>query len=133
MKILPHAVTVIALVTASLPSASAAVYIDQVVAHSSSNTGDDTVPPGVTGLSWCHLVSDVSSAELLGFVTANTLTIGALATNIRTPLLGAEQTYYGLTPDQCAAAALVGAHTGRVQFVRSVGFDSPGTSPYWEP
>lgn len=133
MKILPHAITIIALFTASLPSARAAIFIDQVVAHGSSGTGDDAIPPGVSGLSWCHIVSSVSSAELLGFMTANTLVIGQLATNMRTPVLGSRQTYYGLTPAMCMAAVLVGAITGRVQFVRSVGFDHPSGPTYWEP
>lgn len=121
-------------IVATSPSAGANVYIDQPFTHGSGGTGDDTVPPGVTGLTWCHVVSTVSLAELLGFVTANILTIGALPADIRTPLLGSLQTYIGLDPTMCAAAVAAGATPMRIQTVRISGFDSPGgTGPFYEP
>lgn len=111
-----------------------AVYIDQITTHSGSNTGDDTVPPGISALDWCHLVSSVSEAELLGFVVANFLSMGVDPLNIRTPLLGSVQTYYGLDVLQRAAAVGAGALPGRVVTVRAVGFDAPGgAGPFWEP
>jgi len=123
-----------ALVLGAATAARADVFIDQPVLHGSGGTGDDTVPPGVSGLTWCHAVSTVGAAELLGFLTANLLTIGQLPANMRTPLLGSLQTYVGLDPTMCAAAVLAGAKPMRVVTVRSAGFDAPGgTGPYYEP
>lgn len=123
---------ILAILSSSAPT-YASIYIDQPVLHSSSGTGDDTVPPGVVGLTWCHIVSTVSFAEILGFLTANLLTIGQLPINIRTPLLGSVQTYAGLDPAMCAAAVLAGAVPMRTTTVRISGFDATGTSPYYEP
>ncbi len=115
--------------------AHAVIFIDQPVTHSSSGTGDDTVPPGVTGLTWCHVVSTVSAAELLGWLVANVLTVGANPLDMRTPLLGSLQTYIGLDPALCVLAAANGAIPNRTVTVRVSGFDSPGggTGPWYEP
>lgn len=125
-------VAILAIGFSSMP-ANAGIYIDQPVLHGSGGTGDDTVPPGVSGLTWCHIVSTVSFAEILGFLTANLLTIGQLPVNIRTPMLGSVQTYAGLDPTMCAAAIAAGAMPMRTTTVRSAGFDATGTSPYYEP
>jgi hypothetical protein len=112
-----------------------AIFIDQIVTHT-PGTGDDTVPPGIApGNSWCHCVSDVSVLELIGFLTLNILTIGALSTDIRTPALGSLQTYIGLDGVQRAAAIVAGASPQRNATATQLSFDSPHSSspPYWEP
>lgn len=113
-----------------------AIFIDQITTHDGSNTGDNTVPPGITDQDWCHLVSDVSAADLLGWLTANFLTVQKDPLEMRTPELGSLQTYAGLNADQRDQAILAGAHPGRVVTVRIIGFDSPGgpgPGPFWEP
>ncbi|HSR79114.1 MAG TPA: hypothetical protein VLN57_21250 [Xanthobacteraceae bacterium] len=110
------------------------IIIDQIFTHGSGGTGDDTVPPGITGLDWCHLVSTTSLVELTAFLTLNLLTIGQPITNVRTPLLGSEQTYAGLDATMRAAAITAGASPNRIPYVRSNGFDAPASGPpYWEP
>lgn len=113
------------------------IIIDQVVQHVSGShvpgSGDDTVPPGITGDSWCHLVSTTSLVELETFLTTNILTIACPPTNIRTPLLGSNQTYAGLDATQHTAAVAAGAIPKRQVTTATTGFDSPGTSPYYEP
>ena len=112
-----------------------AIFIDSIVTHGSGGTGDDTVPPGISSLDWCHCISDTSMLDLITFLTTNVLTIGALATQIRTPALGALQTYIGLNVSQRMAAIVVGAAPSRNAHVTQVSFDSPHSSspPYWEP
>ncbi len=111
------------------------IYIDSVLTHGSSGTGDDTVPPGVAGLDWCHMVSDSSMVELMTFLTVNVLTIGAISAFIRTPALGALQTYIGLNVTQRTAAITAGATPARNSGMTQKSFDSPHSSspPYWEP
>lgn len=112
-----------------------ALFIDSVLTHGSSGTGDDTVPPGIAGLDWCHLVSDASAVELISFLTLNILTIGSPPTNIRTPALGALQTYVGLSVTQRTAAITAGATPGRNPTVATKSFDTTGATapPQYEP
>lgn len=105
------------------------IIIDQIVTYNDSNTGDNTVPPGVGGLSWCHLVSTTSLQELETFLTVNILTIGALVTNIRKPADGSFVTYIGLTTEQRDAAIFAGAAPQRRQFVFTHAFDYDTNSP----
>lgn len=107
-----------------------AILIDPVTTHDDSNTGNSTVPPGITGLDWCHCVSDQSELELTTFITANVLTIGALATDVRTPASGSLATYIGLTSDQRDAAIAAGAQPGNWRHVIASCFDSGSTSLY---
>lgn len=102
-----------------------AILVDPVITHGTSNTGNDTVPPGISGLDWCHVVSDTSLTELTAWLTLNILTVGCLATNVRTPLLGSHVTYAGLTQDQRDAAVAAGAtEVGGAACFAEV-FDSP--------
>jgi hypothetical protein len=110
-----------------------AIRIDPVTTHTTANTADDTVPPGVTGLDWCHVISDASELELTTFLTANILTIGCLATNVRTPLLGANMTYAGLVDAQRTAAIAAGATSDTQHNLKRDDFDSPGFRSTWEP
>lgn len=108
-----------------------AIYIDPCTTHGTSGTGNDTVPTGVSGLDWCHAISDSSLLELETFLTVNLLTVGCLATNVRTPLLGSNMTYVGLTDAQRSAAIAAGAIAQGRLYVLSHSFDAgPGT---WEP
>lgn len=109
-----------------------AIYVDSIVTHDTDNSGNDTVPPGISGQDWCHIVSDSSFFELFGFLTFFVLSIGQSPTNIRTPLLGSLITYAGLNADMRAAAVAAGAiEKGRL-FVVSHSFDS-GDSSLYEP
>lgn len=108
-----------------------AIYVDDVTTHGTSNTGNDTVPPGITGLDWCHIISDTSLLELDTFLTANLLTIGQPATNVRTPLLGSNMTYAGLDAAQRTAAIAAGATAQGRLYVLSHSFDAG--SGTWEP
>lgn len=110
-----------------------AIWIDQIVTHSSSGTGDDTVPPGITGLDWCHLISTVSLLELEAFVTLNLLSLGVVVANVRTPLLGSRSTYIGLDATQRVAAIAAGASPQRVPTVATGSFDAVSSAPYYEP
>lgn len=110
-----------------------AIIIDQVRTHDSGGTGDDTVPPGIVDLDWCHLVSTVSQADLESFLTANAGTIACPTTNIRTPLLGAMSTYVGLTAAQHDAAVAAGAVPNRQPYVGTHGFDAQQHAPFYEP
>jgi len=109
-----------------------AIFIDQMVVHV-VGSGDDTRPPGITGDSWCHAVSTTDLLELELFLTTNAATILCPPTNIRTPLLGSRQTYVGLNQVQLAAAIAAGASPRRQITTATSGFDSPGTTPYYEP
>lgn len=109
------------------------IVIDQVRTHEDTNTGDDTVPPGITGLDWCHLVSTVSLLELEAFLTLNLLTLGVLIENVRTPLLGSRCTYIGLDAAACAAAIAAGAVPNRQPYVATHSFDAQTEAPFYEP
>lgn len=109
------------------------IIIDQVVTHGTGGTGNDTVPTGVTGLDWCHITSDTSLLELTTFLTLNILTIGCLATNVRTPLLGSNMTYAGLVSAQRTAAITAGASPQRASYVVDHTFDTPGPGSTYEP
>lgn len=108
-----------------------AIYVDDVTTHGTSGTGNDTVPPGISGLDWCHVISDASLLELDTFLTTNVLTIGCLATNVRTPLLGSNITYAGLTDAQRTAAIAAGASAAGRLYVLSHSFDAGAGT--WEP
>lgn len=109
-----------------------AIYVDQIVTHV-VGSGDDTRPLGVTGDSWCHVVSTVNQLEIELFLSTNAATILCSPSNIRTPALGARQTYVGLNPAQHDAAIAAGASPRRQVTVATHGFDSPGSPPYFEP
>ncbi len=102
-----------------------AILVDSVIAHGDSNTGNDTVPTGITGLDWCHVVSDTSLLELTTWLTDNLGTVACDPTNVRTPALGAHVTYAGLTQGQRDAAVAAGATevSGLACFAEV--FDSP--------
>src|SRR5678815_4188099 len=110
-----------------------AIIIDQITDHDGSNIGDNTVPPGITGSLWCHVVSTSSLLELEAFLTDNLLTIGQSSTNIRMPILGSNVTYAGLDPDQRDAAIAVGASPQRRQFVIANVFDHQDPPGTYEP
>jgi hypothetical protein len=108
------------------------IIIDQLVNHpnaTSTTTGADYVPPGVSGTLWCHMVSTVSYDELATFLTDNVNTIGALATNIRRPIDGSFVTYIGLTPDERDQAIFAGASPQRTPTVFHSAFDYDTNSP----
>jgi len=109
-----------------------ALFIDQITTHGAGGTGDDTVPSGISGLDWCHLVSNASQSELETFLTTNSI---AQAADVRTPALGSLQTYIGLDATQRAAAITAGAAPLPTFRLPSKSFDSPHSSapPYWEP
>lgn len=112
-----------------------ALFLDSITTHGDSNTGNDTVPPGVTGLDWCHLISDESAGEIEAFLDAHP-EIGQSSTHIRMPP-GSNMTYVGLDPAMrdaavaaIAADAAANCQRGRL-FVLSHSFDQgPGS---WEP
>jgi hypothetical protein len=116
------------------------IWIDPVITHDTEPSGgNNTVPPGISGQDWAHLVSATtdegtgSLLELEAFLTANILTIGQPSTNIRTPLplgLGSLITYAGLDATMYAAAVAAGAHEGNKRFVVAHAFDSNGGSVY---
>lgn len=112
-----------------------ALWLDSITTHGTSNTGNDTVPPGITGLDWAHLISDKDAAELEGFLD-NHPEIGQPSSNIRTPP-GSDITYVGLDPTMrdsavaaIAADAASACQKGRL-FVLSHSFDQG--SGTWEP
>lgn len=109
------------------------IIIDQIRTHDGSNTGDETVPPGITGLDWCHLGSTVSLAELQAFLTDNVGTIACSTDNIRTPALGANVTYVGLDADQRDQAIFVGAKPQRPPNVIRMVFDKQDPPGTYEP
>lgn len=109
-----------------------AIYIDQIVDHvgaTSTSTGNDYIPPGVSGTLWCHMVSTESYDELATFLTDNVNTIGALYTNIRRPIDGSFVTYIGLMPDQRDQAIFVGAMPMRTTTTFRSAFDYDTNSP----
>jgi hypothetical protein len=108
-----------------------AIYVDEtVVTHRSTNDGNNTVPPGITGLVWARAVSTVDLAELEAFLTANILTIGQPATNIRTPALGSLITYVGLDATMRTAVVAAGATEDSWPNVRDQAFDVNGHTTY---
>ncbi len=109
------------------------IICDQVITHLPTGTGDDTVPPGITGLDWCHLVSTESLLELEAFLTTNILTVQCPPTNVRTPILGSRSTYAGLSEQQRAAAIVAGAVPRRTPAVMTGSFDAQSTPPHFEP
>lgn len=76
------------------------IIIDQITTHNDSNLQNNYVPPGVSGLQWCHCVSTVSFDELKAFLDDNVETIGVLSSRIRRPIDGSFVTYIGLMPDE---------------------------------
>lgn len=106
------------------------ILIDPVTTHGTSGTGNNTVPPGITGLDWCHIVSDASLLELTTFLTLNVLTIACAPTNARTPLLGSNITYAGLTSAQYTAAVTAGATAVNHWACVAQAYDSNGQSMY---
>ncbi len=111
-----------------------AIFVDQIDTHDTDNTGDDTVPPGITGQEWAHAVSTENEAELLGFLVRCQIKGGPDPANMRTPALGALQTYVGLDASMLAVLVANGARRNRTTTVETVGFDSPGGSgPFYEP
>lgn len=110
-----------------------AIIIDQVRTHEATGTGDDTVPPGIPDLDWCHVVSTTSALELETFLTVNILTIGVAAANIRTPLLGSRCTYVGLGAAAHNAAVAAGAVPNRLPYVAQHSFDHAAEAPWYEP
>lgn len=113
------------------------IFIDQIVEHATGShthgSGDDTAPAGITGDSWCHVVSTTSLTELQTFLTSNLSTIQCPPENIRTPSLGSRQTYAGLNNTQRTAAIAAGAVPKRQVTTATAGFDSPDTAPFYEP
>ncbi|HZJ61964.1 MAG TPA: hypothetical protein VFD36_00460 [Kofleriaceae bacterium] len=118
------------------------ILIDQTLTHDSDNTGNNTVPPGITGLSWCHLASGAAPREGLGagsldeleaFLTDNFSTIGCSTANIRTPALGSNVTYCGLSEAQRTAAIAAGAKAQRLTYIIEHVFDAQDPSSTYEP
>lgn len=113
-----------------------ALFLDSITTHGNSNVGNDTVPPGITGLDWCHMISDHSAGELEDFLD-NHPEIGQPSSNVRSPSDGANMTYVGLDPTMrdaavaaIAADAAAACQRGRL-FVLSHSFDAG--SGTWEP
>jgi hypothetical protein len=107
------------------------IFVDAtVVGHRSSNTGNNTVPPGISGLVWARAVSTDSLVELETFLTTNLLTIGQPSTNVRTPLLGSNITYVGLSDAQRIAAVAAGAIEHDWATVMGAAFDANGQTTY---
>lgn len=111
------------------------IIIDQVKTHDLTPpvSGDNTVPPGITGTDWCHICSDTSLLDLTTFLTVNLLTIGCSPTNVRTPLLGSNVTYAGLNATQRAAAIAAGASPQRQTYVIANVFDAQSPPGTYEP
>lgn len=112
-----------------------AIFVDASVTHGTGGTGDDTQPPGISGLDWGHAVSDQDALELTTFLTTNILTVGQLATNVRTPLLGSNMTYVGLDATMIAAAITAGATDkgSDPRYLKKNCFDSPNWRSTYEP
>lgn len=108
------------------------IFIDQIRTHNDDNNGDDTVPPGVTGLDWCHMVSTESLQELQDFMVNNS--IGDI-TNIRTPAAGSICTYVGLMQADHDTAVRLGALRQVQRIVQVASFDAPNSSgaTFYEP
>lgn len=106
-----------------------ALYVDEVTTHNEGGGGNDTVPPGITGLDWCHLISDASKFELDGFIV-DTPDMAQDLGNVRTPDLGANMTYVGLSADQRDAALAGGATAANRRFVLSHSFDQTGAGTF---
>jgi hypothetical protein len=108
-----------------------AIFVDDaVVTHRSTNDGNNTVPPGITGLVWARAVSTDSLVELEAWLTLNVLTIGQPPTNIRTPLAGSNITYVGLSDAQRTAAVAAGAEEHDWATVMASAFDCDGQTTY---
>lgn len=114
------------------------IIIDQIKTHGTGGTGDDTVPPGITGLDWCHICSGAAPGEPPGtgslleletFLTG----IGFDISNIRTPILGSFVTYAGLNAAQHAAAIAAGAQPERQPYMIPHCFDYDGINTTYEP
>lgn len=104
-----------------------AIFIDQVRTHDAA----ETVPPGITGLDWCHCVSTVSLEELQGFLAVNFPTIGVSFESIRTPdslPTGSVCTYVGMNQAQHDAATAAGASPQRQPTLLARVFDGPASS-----
>lgn len=113
-----------------------AIHVDPIATHDDTDNGNSTIPPGITGLDWCHCISDTSLDELTAFVTDNQGTIGADPANIRTPQDASPSvcTYIGLTLDQRVAAIAAGAIPGNMKHVRAIDFDGgDGSTSLYEP
>lgn len=110
--------------------ATMSIFVDDaVVSHRATNEGNNTVPPGVSGLVWARAISTVSLLELTTFLTANVLTIGQSPTNIRTPP-GSHITYVGLSAAQRTAAVAAGAIEHDWSTVMGAAFDANGQTTY---
>jgi len=120
------------------------ILIDNVREHDSSNAGDETVPPGISGSVWCHIASGAapgepagtgSLAELQAFLTDNLAAIGCDPSNIRTPqdTPPSRVTYAGLSQDQRAAAITAGAHPMRQTYIIGHVFDAQSPPTTYEP
>lgn len=118
------------------------ILVDPAITHGDTNLGNDTVPPGITGLDWRHLVSDTSLQELTDFLDAHS-EIGQPSTNVRQksttmgpngtdPITdgGSLITYAGLDATMRDAAIAAGATANNKRFVVSHAFDSAGQSVY---
>jgi hypothetical protein len=106
------------------------IMVDPTRTHGTSGVGNETVPPGIVGLDWCHICSDVDELELTAFLTLNLLTVACPATNVRTPLLGSSITYAGLDDTQRTAAVAAGATEVNKWVCISHAFDSNGQATY---
>jgi len=115
-----------------------ALYVDNITTHGDDNTGNNTVPPGITGLDWCHLISD-TEGQIESFLDAHP-EIGQPSSNVRTPP-DSNITYAGLDATmRDAAVAAVAADAAELAaencqrgrlFVLAHSFDAG--SGTWEP
>lgn len=107
-----------------------AILVDPVIDHADGiGTGNDTVPPGITGTAWAHCVSDKNLQELQDFLTNNP-GINCPVENIRTPTNGSVCTYVGLDSSQRNSAIGAGALPFGAKHVIANCFDSGSTSLY---
>lgn len=116
------------------------ILIDQVREHEATNTGDDTVPPGITGLAWCHVASGAapgeppgtgSLAELQAFLTGLGFDIALIRTPQDTP--PSNVTYAGMSLDQRTAAIAAGAAPERQTYIIGHVFDAQDPPTTYEP
>lgn len=109
------------------------IIVDQIAHHdqSISDSGNNQIPPGVSGEDWCHCVSTASYEELKAFFEDNVATIGVLSSRIRRPIDGSFVTYIGLMPDERDLVIGVNGPTTpqRVPFVFQHAFDYDTNSP----
>lgn len=110
------------------------IKVDQIVDHpgaDNTTTGNDYVPPGVSGTAWCHCISTVSYDELKAFFDDNLATIGVLSSRIRRPIDGSFVTYIGLMSDERdLVIGVAGPSTpGRTTTVFHSAFDYDTNSP----